>query len=179
MNKSMIVGVVLGGAAATAAGTMAGYNYISQGPTSAKVLNISEVNENFTTPREVCEQREITKTRQVKDENQLAGTAIGAVVGGLLGSQIGGGKGKKLATIAGAAAGGYAGKKTQENLQAKDTYTEIQTVCQTIQDKKTRIIGYDVEYQLGDNIDTVRMDHKPAETLPVKDGQLVLTSAAQ
>ena len=38
---------------------------------------------------------------------------------GLLGSLVGGGKGKTLATVAGAAAGGYAGKQVQEDMQQK------------------------------------------------------------
>ena len=39
------------------------------------------------------------------------GIGIGAVVGGLLGHQVGGGKGKTLAAIAGAMGGGYAGNE--------------------------------------------------------------------
>lgn len=39
------------------------------------------------------------------------GTGIGAVVGGVLGHQVGGGNGKKLATVAGALLGGYAGNE--------------------------------------------------------------------
>jgi outer membrane lipoprotein SlyB len=37
------------------------------------------------------------------------GIVAGAVVGGLLGNQVGGGNGRSLATVAGAAGGGYAG----------------------------------------------------------------------
>jgi outer membrane lipoprotein SlyB len=44
---------------------------------------------------------------QRTDSNPVA-MAGGAIVGGLLGNQVGGGRGKKLATIAGAAAGAYA-----------------------------------------------------------------------
>lgn len=39
------------------------------------------------------------------------GTGIGAVVGGVLGHQVGGGNGKKLATVAGVLLGGYAGNE--------------------------------------------------------------------
>lgn len=39
------------------------------------------------------------------------GMGVGAVVGGLVGSQIGGGNGKTLATIAGAVGGGYLGNE--------------------------------------------------------------------
>jgi outer membrane lipoprotein SlyB len=38
-----------------------------------------------------------------------AGTILGAVAGGVLGNQVGKGKGRKLATIGGAVGGGFAG----------------------------------------------------------------------
>jgi uncharacterized protein YcfJ len=44
-------------------------------------------------------------------ENSVVGIGIGAVVGGLLGNQIGSGDGKTLATIAGAVGGGYVGNE--------------------------------------------------------------------
>lgn len=43
------------------------------------------------------------------------GTGVGAVVGGLLGNQVGGGNGKTLATVAGAMLGGYAGNEVAHN----------------------------------------------------------------
>jgi uncharacterized protein YcfJ len=46
----------------------------------------------------------------VSDMNPV-GTGIGAVVGGVLGNQVGGGNGKKLATVAGVLLGGYAGNE--------------------------------------------------------------------
>jgi len=44
-------------------------------------------------------------------QNSPVGIGVGAVVGGLLGSQVGGGNGKTLATIAGAVGGGYVGNE--------------------------------------------------------------------
>ena len=111
----------------------------------------------------------------VKDEHQIAGTVIGALAGGLLGNQVGGGSGKKVATVAGAAAGGYAGKKVQENMQASDTYNTTETRCTTVTDTSEKVVGYDVEYRLGDQVGRLRMDYKPGPRIPVKDGQLVLT----
>jgi uncharacterized protein YcfJ len=43
------------------------------------------------------------------------GTGVGAVVGGLLGNQVGGGNGKKIATVAGVILGGYAGNEVAHN----------------------------------------------------------------
>ena len=44
------------------------------------------------------------------------------MVGGLLGNQIGGGTGKTLATVGGAAAGGYVGNEVQKNVTSKTVW---------------------------------------------------------
>lgn len=44
-------------------------------------------------------------------QNSPVGIGVGAVVGGLLGNQVGGGNGRTLATIAGAVGGGYLGNE--------------------------------------------------------------------
>lgn len=54
------------------------------------------------------------------DANQQAGTAIGAVVGGLLGSQIGHGSGRVAATILGAVAGGAIGNRIGQVMDDND-----------------------------------------------------------
>lgn len=50
-------------------------------------------------------------TEPACDDANIVGAAIGAVGGGLVGSQIGSGKGQDLATIGGAIGGGYLGKE--------------------------------------------------------------------
>jgi len=45
----------------------------------------------------------------------IGAIAIIAVVGGLLGNMVGGGNGRKLATVAGAVGGGYAGNEIEKN----------------------------------------------------------------
>lgn len=45
------------------------------------------------------------------------GIGAGAVIGGLLGNQVGGGRGKALATIAGAVGGGMVGNEVQKQAQ--------------------------------------------------------------
>ena len=95
-------------------------------------------------------------------------------VGGLLGNQVGGGSGKKIATVAGAAAGGYAGNKVQGNMQDKDTYTTTEQRCNTVIDTSENVVGYNVTYMIGDEEGTVRMDSEPPSRIPVENGQLVL-----
>lgn len=57
-----------------------------------------------------------------KGEGGAAGVVGGALVGGLLGNQIGHGNGRALATVAGAAAGGYAGNEVQKHVTSKDVW---------------------------------------------------------
>jgi uncharacterized protein YcfJ len=99
------------------------------------------------------------------------------VIGGVLGNQIGRGNGKKVATVAGAAAGGYAGNKVQQNMQANNTYTTTERRCQTVTDSHAKVVGYDVRYRLGDAQGTVRMNHKPGDRIPVEDGQLLVDAS--
>ena len=50
-------------------------------------------------------------------QNSAVGIGIGAVVGGLLGNQVGSGNGRKLATVAGAIGGGYVGNEIAKRNQ--------------------------------------------------------------
>lgn len=50
-------------------------------------------------------------------QNSPVGIGVGAVIGGLLGNQVGGGTGKTLATIAGAVGGGYIGNEVAKKNQ--------------------------------------------------------------
>ncbi len=55
------------------------------------------------------------KTETRKGQGGALGMIGGAVVGGVLGHQVGGGTGKTLATVGGAAAGAYAGNEVQKH----------------------------------------------------------------
>ena len=178
MDKSMLNGLVIGLVVATAGGAIASYTMLSDNtPDYAQVVNVEEVRETVNTPREVCEDVAVTHKAPVKDEYKILGTATGAVVGGLLGNQIGGGSGKKIATVAGAVGGGYAGNKVQGNMQDKDTYTTTERRCHTVTDSHQNVVGYDVTYMIGDQEGTVRMDEKPGSRIPLEnDGRLLLTN---
>ena len=67
---------------------------------------------------------EVVAVRAVQHTPSTSGVGIagGAVVGGLLGNQIGGGTGRTLATIAGAVGGGYAGNVVEKNVRTTTTY---------------------------------------------------------
>lgn len=174
MDKSMVKGIVLGGLAVTAvAASGVGYKAMTQ-PVYAEVLAAREVTETVRTPREECADVAVRKRAPVQDQHRIAGTAIGAVAGGLLGSTIGAGTGRTIATVAGAAAGGYAGNKVQQGMQNGDTVSTTERRCKTVYDTSLKHHGYDVSYRLDGREDVVRMSFHPGTRIPVKDGKLVL-----
>ena len=63
----------------------------------------------------------VTAVTQKGDGTGL-GVVGGAVVGGLIGSQIGGGSGKNVATVLGAVGGGVAGNEVEKRARATTSY---------------------------------------------------------
>jgi len=178
MDSSMIKGVVIGGIAVVvvAAGAVPVYRSLTK-PSFADVVAVKEVTETIVTPREECQDVQVTKQAPVQDTHRIAGTAIGGVAGGLLGSTIGGGTGRTVATIAGAAGGAYVGNQVQKNMQKKDTVTSTERRCKTVNDTSEKLVGYDVTYRLEGKEGVIRMPSKPGATLPVKDGQVIAAPA--
>jgi outer membrane lipoprotein SlyB len=62
--------------------------------------------------------------KRAAENGSGVGGAGGAVVGGLLGNQVGSGRGRTLATIAGAVGGAYAGNNIERNMKSV-TYTDV------------------------------------------------------
>jgi len=122
MNKQLVIGLVVGALAITAVAAVAGYRKTETHMNAAGV------------PQQECHDELVTLTKQTKDPNQITGTVAGALIGGVLGNQVGGGDGKKLATAGGAVAGGYAGNKIQEGMQERNTYQVLQQKCRTVSD---------------------------------------------
>src|SRR5580700_4918216 len=143
MKISFLTGALAGAVVVTAGSALAGY-HMYEAAHSAKVLSTKALTRTVKIPRQECHDETVTHTKPVQDQNRLVGTGLGAVVGGLLGHQVGGGSGKTIATVAGAAAGGYAGNKIQQKVQAGDTYTATEQRCMTAYDTSEVPNGYDV-----------------------------------
>jgi len=171
MNKSLIVGLAAGAAAAVAIGAIAGRGNFKFGTDYAEVVDVKPVTKTVETPRQACHDEQVTHEKPIKDEHKVAGTAIGAVLGGILGNQVGGGNGRKLATVAGAAAGGYAGNRVQDKMQKADTETTTESKCETVVDKSTVPAGYKVTYKLNGKTTVVHMRHDPGSRIALKDGK--------
>jgi uncharacterized protein YcfJ len=178
MDKSLLTGLLIGAAVAAGAGAVAGLKLMHRGPEYAEVLKVSPLTRTERTPRQECHQEQVRRPAPVRDEHQLVGTLAGALIGGVIGHQIGGGSGRDLATVAGAAGGGYAGNRIQKNLQDRNTVTTAEEKCDTVYDSSEKIVGYRVRYRLDGKEATVQMDHDPGPRIPLRDGRLELSAAA-
>lgn len=114
MNKSMLAGIGIGVAAALGVAAVASLNVFDRGPQYAQVISAKPIKETVKTPRQECRNVTVTHRRPVQDENHIAGSVLGAVAGGVIGHQFGGGRGKDVATVVGALGGGYAGNQIQD-----------------------------------------------------------------
>lgn len=177
MNKSMLAGIGIGAAAALGAAAVAGLDVFDRSPQYAQVISANPIKKSIKTPRRECRNVAVTHRRPVQDENRITGSVLGAVTGGIIGHQFGGGHGKDLATVAGALGGGYAGNQIQGSMQESDTYTTNQQRCKTVYDKSEKTLGYDVTYQIGDSRGKIRMENDPGTRIPLNsNGQLILNN---
>jgi uncharacterized protein YcfJ len=138
MSKSMLMGMVAGIGVATAGGVL-GYQYLGQQGAEGAVATEAQaapassapaVRTATAAPAQVCWDEEVQVTAAPKDEHRIAGTAIGAVVGGAIGKDVGD---RDITTAAGAAAGALIGRKVQEEIQEnnadKRTTTTVERRC--------------------------------------------------
>lgn len=140
-------------------------------PARARVLHVEPISTSWQEPREVCQWVTVQKPVRVQQDDRVARTLLGAAAGGLLGNQIGGGSGKKVATVIGALAGAQVGSQTGERAPRTISTTEQQ--CSTVMESRSRTSGYLVSYEYQGQIDTIRTSREPGAYLPVENGQVV------
>ena len=80
--------------------------------------------------RVVCTDVEVRQADS--DPNRIGGTATGAVIGGLVGRQVGGGSGRDIATVGGAVAGGVIGRNVQGNRQEARGDRVVEQRCERV-----------------------------------------------
>ncbi|WP_296951893.1 glycine zipper 2TM domain-containing protein [uncultured Massilia sp.] len=69
-----------------------------------------------------CGNVESVRTITQRAQGSGVGAAGGAILGGLLGNQVGGGHGRQLATVAGAVGGAVVGNQVEGNMKASTSY---------------------------------------------------------
>ncbi|MBD8673080.1 glycine zipper 2TM domain-containing protein [Massilia sp. CFBP 13721] len=98
-----------------------------------------------------CATVEAVNVVEVNGQGNYLGTAAGAVVGGLLGNQVGSGSGRKAATAAGAIGGAVAGNAIQRNQRQAQRY---EVVVRYAGNGATQTLQYDNDpgFRVGDPV---------------------------
>jgi uncharacterized protein YcfJ len=115
-----------------------------------------------------------------------AGTVIGAIIGGVVGHQFGNSsRGRDHGTVAGVIGGGIIGNLIENSPSANaapasvnydpqparvDYTPETRTVqrCQTVQDSREQVTGYNVTYRYNGRDYQTRMAYDPGQTINVR-----------
>ena len=104
------------------------------------------------------------EARPDRDNRVGAGTALGAVAGGVIGHQVGSGRGNDAATIGGALLGGLIGHEVEKG--RNDRYPDMDFGnCRTVAGRDLQ--GYDVRYAYNGQEYTTRMSSDPGRRLLV------------
>jgi uncharacterized protein YcfJ len=123
-----------------------------------RVISSVQVIQQVSVPRQVCAQEQVA----VQPNKSGAGAAMGAIAGGAIGNQIGGGTGKAAATMLGIFGGAILGDKIEG---APAPQTQIVQNC-TIQNIiENRVMGYKVTYEFNGKQYTAQLPHDPGPTI--------------
>ena len=123
MKSAAVAALSIAGAVAIAGVGYGAYQTMTPATSGyAEVVNVDPIVKTWQEPREVCQQVTVQRQKPVKDEHRITGSVVGAVVGGVIGHQFGGGRGKDVATVAGAAGGAMAGREIEKRARATTSY---------------------------------------------------------
>ena len=123
-----------------------------------KVISAVQVIQQVAVPRQVCSQEQVA----VQANKSGAGAAMGAIAGGAIGNQMGGGSGKTAATMLGIFGGAILGNNI-EGAPAPQTQT-VQN-CTTHNVFENRVSGYNVTYEFNGKQYTVQLPRDPGPTI--------------
>jgi len=129
--------------------------------------------DNTATPQQECWEEQVPVGAESGANNDSGGrrtvaTMIGAVVGGLLGNQVGKGDGRRAATVAGAVAGGVVGNQVASD--SRPQYT-TQRRCRPSTGGSSgprHVVAYDVEYRYRGEVFTSRLAYDPGDRMRVR-----------
>ena len=97
-----------------------------------------------------CGVVEAVNVIEVKGEGNYLGMIAGGLAGALLGHQVGGGSGKTIATVAGAAGGAFAGNEVEKRMKTTTHYE----VITRLESGGTQAVSYETEpgFKVGDKV---------------------------
>ena len=136
---------------------------------AGRVIQTIPVLQQVPVPRQMCTDEQVA----IPGQKSGAGAAMGAIAGGAIGNQIGGGSGRAAATALGVIGGVILGDRIEG-----ETPTAVQTQrrCTTQTVYETRPVAYNVTYEYNGKQYTVQMQQDPGpwvqlQVMPVVPNQ--------
>lgn len=134
----------------------------------ADVLRVDPIYDRVQTSNPVEECDDVPVERHVDNGNKAASTVLGAIVGGVIGSTVGKGDGRRAATVAGAVVGGAVGNNAARGDDRY--YSDTERHCRVVQDApaERRVVAYDVQYRFRGEVYMSRLNSDPGDRLRVR-----------
>ena len=133
---------------------------LAQAQEVGQVISRTAVYQQVAVPRQTCSQTPVA----VQNPTSGAGALMGAIAGGAIGNQIGGGSGRALATMAGVVGGAIMGDK----IENPGNQIQNQTTCSTQTVYENRLIGYNVVYEYAGKQYNVQLPQDPGPTIQLQ-----------
>jgi uncharacterized protein YcfJ len=124
---------------------------------------VTSVRAVMGTPTERCWVERQQVSEPSRGQPNMGGAVVGALVGGVLGHQVGGGSGKKIATVGGAVAGGVIGA----NVGRDGSTTSMQDVRRCENTTSGTPAYWDVTYNFRGRDHQLQMSAAPGTTIAV------------
>jgi uncharacterized protein YcfJ len=165
VTSSLVAGVCVFNASALASGA----SHIDR----ARVVSVDPVVRTVTisTPRQECWD-EVVTVQQPTNGKTYTPEILGSILGAAVGNQFGGGRGRDVATIAGAVLGGSLGHdiKRRRSYASQGSREVVEQRCRTINEQhvEERIDGYEVTYRFRGRDYATRMPYDPGDHIPVR-----------
>ncbi|CAA9421644.1 MAG: FIG01200701: possible membrane protein [uncultured Ramlibacter sp.] len=125
-----------------------------------RVISSTPVIQQVAVPRQVCNTQQVA----VEQPTTGAGGVMGAIAGGALGSQIGSGSGRGVATVLGVLGGAVLGDRIES---PGHSYQNVQQ-CSTQTYYENRAVSYNVVYEFAGKQYSVQLPHDPGPTVQLQ-----------
>jgi uncharacterized protein YcfJ len=158
---------------ATVMGTLPGLAGAEQfTETWARVVAAEPVWQSVRIPNEQDVCWDETVQRVAPARRSAAPKILGAIVGGVIGHQFGGGSGQDIMTAAGAALGATVVAEQQYRKNPDHYYTTSERRCETRIEyqQEERIIAWDVTYEFNGDRYRARMNEAPGDRIRIRVG---------
>ena len=133
--------------------------------TRARVLASTPVYETINEPRQECWTETVGYETRTHREGGAGGAVLGAIAGGLIGSTVGKGDGRVAAAAVGAATGAVVGDRVQQRGTRYESVPQQVERCQTHDNFREVIAGYDVRYRFDGREYVTRLPYDPGRWL--------------